>query len=111
MPRPADPGLPAPLIQRLEQLLLAAPQRQWHSASCSYGLVLDVLQLAEQGLRQGGLHTSAGQLEALAREFRRQRRSGALIGEPVAERPRQIEQLPQRRSGQRQRKLPRLRQS
>lgn len=97
------------MIQQLEQQLLAAPERQWQSAGCSYGLVLEVLALAEQALRQGGLHTSAGQLEALAREFRRQRRSGLLMGQSAEARPRQIEQLPVRPQGRRRRKLPRLR--
>lgn len=93
----------------MEQQLLAAPQRQWQSAGCSYGLVLEVLAIAEQALRQGGLHTSAGQLEALAREFRRQRRSGLLMGQAAEERPRQIEQLPQRQGAIPRRRLPRFR--
>ena len=70
--------------------------------------MLEVLALAEQGLRQGGLHTSAGQLEALAREFRRQRRSALLMGEGPGERPRLIEQLPAPPVRRSRRRLPRL---
>lgn len=89
--------------------LLAAPDRQWQGAACSYGLVLQVLQLSEQALRQSGLHTSAGQLEALAREFRRQRRSHTLVGDAPPSRERQIEQLPHHSASRRRRRLPRLR--
>jgi hypothetical protein len=88
--------------------LLAAPHGQWQGAACSYGLVLEVLSLSERALRQSGLHTSAGQLEALAREFRRQRRSPLLMGDLPPQRQRQIDALPVREPRQRRRRLPRI---
>lgn len=92
----------------MEGQLLAAPHQQWQRAGCHYGLVLEVLQLAEQALRQSGLHASASQLEAVGREFRRQRRPPGLMGEALDPRQRQIEALPIRRTRQQRRRLPRL---
>ena len=70
--------------------------------------MLEVLALSERALRQAGLHTSASQLEALAREFRRQRRNPALMGQEPPIRPRQEPQLPVRQTRQQRRRLPRL---
>ena len=98
------------MITHLEAQLFAAPQQQWATAACSYGLVVDVLAAAEQALRQAGLHASAAQLEALAREFRRQRRNPSLMGQEPPIRPRQEPQLPVRQQRRQRRRLPRLKQ-
>lgn len=97
------------MIQALELALELAPQREWRSAGCSYGLVIATLQASEQALRQTGLHTSANQLQQLLAHFLRSRRGQGLEGSAPPERRRQVETLPRRPQATPRRRLPRLR--
>lgn len=104
------------MLQQLEVLLAAAPDGAWQSAGCSYGLVIQVLQAAEQALRQVGLHCSGDQLQQLAVQFLRQREhlqvSGGGDGSDAGgERGRraQVPQLPKRKGGVRRRQVPQQR--
>lgn len=71
-------------LTRLREALRLAPGTDWQGAICTYGLVVDVLQAAEQALRAAGLHDDADELCALMREFlAERRRREAELGVPV----------------------------
>ncbi len=88
--------------------MLPAPEAAWQSASCSYGLVVAVLQACEQVLRQAALHRSGDQIQQLIHQFLRLRRSTALEGDAPEHRPAQVEQLPRSGRPRKRRSLPKL---
>lgn len=104
----SDSGLPSQVLADLERALELAPDQQWRSAACDYGLVIQVLQAAQQALRQKGLHCSADQLSGLLYRFLGSRRPTALQGEEPPQRQGASDVLPTRRQGQPRRRVPRL---
>lgn len=115
-----DTGLPERLIEDLALALAVAPQSEWQGAVCSYGMVLQLLELCEQGFRQAGLHRSGSDLEALRITFLRGRAAlGPLQSHPTAaaavvrrgvggRRQRLAERVPGRQQPGKRRILPRV---
>lgn len=61
----------------------AAPGVEWQSVACSYGLVLQTLELCERALRQAGLHRSGSDLQAVRVSFLAARAARGLLQQPL----------------------------